>query len=255
MPIRMFTFYVKSDKIMSNKGDWRYKTLLNVLVAEDNMQISVHLSNMINTNTVRCIGILNEGTKVYQKIKELNPDVVILDLKMPGKNGIEILEEIQTDIKIKTKVFIYSGEMEYMALAREYKCVNRFYSKLTPAEEIARELEEMVEEISNKNTGDKITDILFKLGFAYYLKGTKFINDCILYSIVENEDKIKNIYKEISKQKGENIHTIKSNINTAINNMWNSTDRTKVRKILRLGECDKPSSKDVISMVKYYIVN
>lgn len=229
--------------------------MLNVLIAEDNMQKSVHLSNVINTNNVRCIGILNEGTKVYQKIKELNPDVVILDLKMPGKNGIEILNEIETDKRIKAKVFVYSGEMKYMALAREYKCVDRFFSKLTPAEEIARELEEMEEKIFNKSTGDKIIDILFKLGFTYSLKGTRFINDCILYSIVENEDNIKNIYREIAKQKGENMYTIKSNINTAVNNMWNSADKTKVRRILRLGECDKPSSKGVISMVKYYVVN
>lgn len=229
--------------------------MLNVLIVEDNLQISVHLSNMINTKNVRCIGILNEGTKVYQKLKELNPDVVILDLKMPGMNGLKILDEIEADKKIKTKVFIYSGEMKYMALAREYKCIDRFFSKLTPAEEIARELEEMVERILNKNTGDKIIDILFKLGFTYSLKGTRFINDCILYSIVEDEDNIKNIYAEIAKKKGKNMHTIKSNINTAINNMWKYTDKTRTRKILRLGECDKPSCKDVISMVKYYVVN
>ena len=229
--------------------------MLNVLIAEDNIQISVHLSNMINTKNVRCIGILNEGTKVSEKIEELNPDVLILDLKMPGRNGLEILKDIETNKRIKTKIFIYSGEMKYMTLAREYKCIDRFFSKLTPAEEIARELEGMVEQISNKNTGDKIMDILFKLGFTYSLKGTRFINDCILYSIVENEDNIKNIYAEIAKKKGENMHTIKSDINTAINNMWKCTDRTKTRRILRLGEYDKPSCKDVISMVKYYVAN
>ena len=228
--------------------------MLNVLIAEDNIQISVHLSNSINTKNVRCVGILNEGTKVYQKLKDLNLDVLILDLKMPG-NGLEILEKIQEDKKIKTKVFIYSGEMEYMALARKYTCIEKFFSKLTPAEEIAKELEDMVEEISNKNTGDKIIDILFKLGFTYSLKGTRLINDCILYSIVENEDNINNIYNEMAKRKGENIHTIKSDINTAINNMWKYTDRTKARRILRLGDYDKPSSKSVISMVKYYVSN
>lgn len=229
--------------------------MLNVLIAEDNIQISVHLSNMINTENVRCIGILNEGTKVYEKIEELNPDVLILDLKMPGKNGLEILKEIELNKKIKTKVFIYSGEMKYMTLAREYKCVDRFFSKLTPAEEISRVLDGMVEQISKKNTGDKIIDILFKLGFTYSLKGTRFINDCILYSIVEDEDNIKNIYAEIAKKKGENMNTIKSDINTAINNMWKYTDRAKTRRILRLGEYEKPSCKDVISMVKYYVAN
>lgn len=229
--------------------------MLNVLIAEDNVPISIHLSNMINTKNVRCIEILNDGTKVYQRLKDLDVDILILDLKMPGRNGIEILQEIQSDKSIKTKVFIYSGEMEYMKLAREYNCIDRFISKITPAEEIARELEEIADEVTNKNTQDKIINILFKLGFTYSLKGTKLINDCILYSIVENEDNIKKIYTEIARQRGENIHTIKSDINTAVRNMWRFTDKNKTRKILRIGESDKPSNKGVISMVKYYINN
>ena len=228
--------------------------MVNVLIAEDNVSTSIHLSNAINTRkNVKCVGILNEGTKVYQRVKELKPDVLILDLKMPDKNGIEILKEIQEDKSIKTKVIIYSGEMEYMALVKNYDCIIRFFSKIAPAEEVARELEKMEDVVSHNKTGEKIYDILFKIGFTYSLKGTKLINDCILYSIVENEDNLKKIYSEIARQKGENVHTVKSDINTAIKNMWRFGDRTKTRKILRLGENDNPSSKDVISMVKYYV--
>lgn len=229
--------------------------MLNVLIVEDDVQISIYLANKINTKNVRCIGILNEGTNVYEKIKELTPDVVILDLKLPDKNGLEILEEIEVDKKIKAKIFIYSGAVEEMSLAIKYKCVDRFFSKLTPVEEITRELERIVEEISNKNTEEKIIEILFRLGFTYSLKGTKLINDCILYSIIKKEDNVKNIYNEIAKAKGENMNTIKSDINTAINNMWKYTNKERTRRILRLGECDKPSSKNVIAMVKYYVGN
>jgi len=227
--------------------------MLNVLIAEDNVPISVQLSNVINTQNVRCIEILNEGTRVYERVKDLNPDILILDLKLPGMDGIKILEKMNKDNEIKTKVFIYSGQMEYMALARNFDCVERYISKLTPAEEIARQLEEVYDEKYNKKTSDKIRDILFKLGFAYSLKGTRLIIECILYSVVEKEDNVKNIYYHISREHGENIHTIKSDINTAINNMWRYTDRNKTRRILRLSSSDKPSSKNVISMVKYYV--
>lgn len=229
--------------------------MLNVLIAEDEMRISVHLSNAINTENVRCIGILNEGTKVYQRIKELKPDALILDLKMPGKNGIDILREIENDEKIQTRVIVYSGYTSYIAQARDYKCVDRYFTKMTPAEEISRVLEKMVEDVAKKKTKDKIFDILLNLGFPYSLQGTKFMNECILYSIVEDEDNIKNIYEEIARRKGKNVHTIKSDINTAIKSMWRYGDKVKTRKILRLGDMDKPSSKGIISMIKYYVVN
>lgn len=230
--------------------------MLNVLVAEDNVPMSVQISNMINTDNVRCVGILNNGSKVYQKLKDLKPDILILDLKLPGSNGLEILQKIEVDNSIKTKVFVYSGDMAYITLSREFKCVERFYSKLTPLEEISRELENLVDTFENKSTGDKVSDILFKLGFSYSLKGTRLISECIVYSITENEDKINRVYAAIAKRKKENINTIKADINTAVNNMWRySDDRNKVRRILRLGSIENPSSKRVITMVKYYINN
>lgn len=81
------------------------------------------------------------------------------------------------------------------------------------------------------------------------------MNDCILCSIIEDEDNINNIYLKIAKQKGQNVHTLKSDINTAISSMWRYTDKNKTREILRLGDWDKPSSKGIISMVKYHITN
>lgn len=228
--------------------------MLNVLIAEKDVQIGVHLLNTINTNEVRCLGILNEGSNVYKKVKELNPDVLILELKMPGKNGLDVLKEIQKDTTINTQVFVYSGETKYLEKARNYECVSRFFSKMTPAEEISRQLQEMSEKTTNKNIGKQISEILFSLGFTYSLKGTRLINACILYSIIEDEDNINKIYVKIAKEKGQNIHTIKSDINTAISSMWRYTDKKKTREILRLGNWDKPSSKGVISMVKYHIM-
>ena len=80
---------------------WEVQILLNVLIAENDMQKSVHLSNCINSPNVRCIGILNESTKVYQKIKELQPDVTIIDFG-EDKRGKQILEEIEGENKSET---------------------------------------------------------------------------------------------------------------------------------------------------------
>lgn len=227
--------------------------MLNVVIAEDNVSVSVHLSNAINTKNVRCIAILNEGTKVYQKIKETKADVLILDLKMPGKNGLQILRQIEDDEELKTKVIIYSGDMEYMKLAREYDFILKFISKLTPYEEVSRQLQTIEDEKTNKGLENKVTDILFKLGFAYSLKGTRLIKECILYSVQENNENINFLYDKVAKNRGCNPLTLKSDINTAVNYMWKYTDREKTRKILRIGEKDKPSTRTVITMVKYYI--
>lgn len=227
--------------------------MLNVLVAEDDVHVSINLSNEINTNEMRCIGILNDGTKVLQKIKEKEPDFLILDLKMPGRNGIQILEEIEKNEQIKTKVIVYSGEVTYMTLTSKFRCIERFYTKLTATQEIARQLKIIAENMYQNSINQRITEILLKIGFTYTLKGTRLIHNCILYSINNEVENINEIYNQMASDKKCNVHTIKSDIYTAINNMWRYADKTKVRKLLRIGDTDNPSSKNIIFMAKYYV--
>ena len=227
--------------------------MINVLIADDNIPISVHLSNTVNTDEIRCVGIVNEGNKVIQRLEELRPEVLILDLKMPKMSGLEVLEQIERDTSIKTKVYIYSGEMEYIAKALKYKCVERYYSKTTPAEQIVRDIEESTEEISNKTTEKKVYDLLFDLGFKYYLRGTRLFNECIVYSITNHEHNIDKIIKQLADEKNENAYTIRSDINNAINSMWDDADKKATRERLQLRRYDKPGARDIAAMITYHI--
>jgi len=56
---------------------------------------------------------VENGDKGIALLKEHNPDMVILDLKMPGKNGIETLEEIRgIDEKVPVIILTGYGDME-----------------------------------------------------------------------------------------------------------------------------------------------
>ncbi len=50
----------------------------------------------------------DNGEKGIAALKEYDPDMIILDLRMPGKNGLETLEEIR-DIDEKVPVIILTG--------------------------------------------------------------------------------------------------------------------------------------------------
>lgn len=64
----------------------------------------------------------------------------------------------------------------------------------------------------------QITNILRSLGLNTSSNGTKIINKIIQY-VIKNDIEfitLDNIYKEISKEYGFNIHTIKNNVNNAL---------------------------------------
>lgn len=56
------------------------------------------------------VEIITEGEKVMASLRKKRPDLLVLDLVMPGKNGFEVLKEIRADKKFKNlKVIIASN--------------------------------------------------------------------------------------------------------------------------------------------------
>lgn len=229
--------------------------MINVLIAEDNVPLSVHLSNVIYfTKEVHGVTIVNKGQDVFPAIKKLQPEVVILDLKLPGEDGISILNKIETDSELKnTKVIIYSGEPDYVQKAIGFSCVERFFNKGQQCEEVGIEIQKIAKSIQDKKMGKKIYDILCKLGFAPSHKGTRFLKECIEIAIKDNEENLNTMYEKVARGKKQSSHSVKADIQRAVNKMWKYANKEKVRKILRLAEDEKPSPKNIVPMVVFYM--
>lgn len=255
--LNLFTIYIKYDKILAiykNRIGGNY--MVKVLIAEDNVPMSVCLSNAINNyKNVQAVSIINEGTGVCRKIKALQPNILLLDMKMPGKNGIQILDEIKDNADMsKLKVVIYSGEQKYIQEAIRYENVVKFLDKgRTSIEDVSLEIKNIAEDIGKKSLDEMVLDRLLKLGFQTKFKGTYLLKDCIVFSLNSKKENMEDVYKSIAYLKNESSHTIKSNVKSAIDSMWKNTNKDLARRYLRLGENDRPSSKNVTTMIKYYI--
>lgn len=77
-----------------------------ILIAEDNPQFLSSLYNYLKKLTKNIITVKN-GKQALEKIKNISPSILLLDLQMPGINGIEILQAIED---MNVKVIIISGE-------------------------------------------------------------------------------------------------------------------------------------------------
>ena len=59
-------------------------------------------------NNVFVVGEAENGVDALQLIREKEPDLAILDIRMPEMNGIEVLKKIQ-ELKMKTRVCILTN--------------------------------------------------------------------------------------------------------------------------------------------------
>jgi len=68
--------------------------LCRVLIIDDNKMMRDALKPMLSTLGARVIAEAESGEEGIQAFKEHKPDATFLDIKMPGKSGVETLKDI-----------------------------------------------------------------------------------------------------------------------------------------------------------------
>lgn len=89
---------------------------IKVLVAEDHNIVREGLINCLNLNSeVIVVGEACNGIEALKKTKELEPDILLLDLSMPELDGIEVLQIIKKrSPEIKVIILTAHYEKEYI---------------------------------------------------------------------------------------------------------------------------------------------
>jgi len=68
---------------------------LRVLVVDDEELARVRIKGLLaEIPDVECVGEAENGIEAVEKARALAPDVMLLDIQMPGKNGFEVLEAL-----------------------------------------------------------------------------------------------------------------------------------------------------------------
>ena len=64
------------------------------MLVDDHDLFRTGLRNLLEEQGLQIVGEASEGSTALGLVRELAPDVVVMDLNMPGMNGIEATREI-----------------------------------------------------------------------------------------------------------------------------------------------------------------
>jgi DNA-binding NtrC family response regulator len=80
---------------------------INVLLVDDEEELIAAWVERMKLRGINATGVTN-GNEAIQKIKDTDYNVVVLDIKMPGIDGFEIMQQIQME-KPRLPIILITG--------------------------------------------------------------------------------------------------------------------------------------------------
>ena len=76
-----------------------------ILIADALASVVIAAATLLE-NSFEVVGTVSDGQAAIDAVLELKPDLVILDISMPGKNGLEVARELKSLANLTTIVFL-----------------------------------------------------------------------------------------------------------------------------------------------------
>ena len=112
---------------------------LRILIAEDDPLVAVTLSDQLTELGHNVIAVASDGEEAVMMARQVEPDIAILDIKMPNRDGISAAEEISRDLDLPILMLTAYSERPLVMRAAEAGAL-AYLLKPVAAEELAASL-------------------------------------------------------------------------------------------------------------------
>lgn len=95
--------------------------ITEVIIVDDHKMIREGLKQLLELeDNISVVGMASDGEECLSLLKKEKADLLLLDINMPNKNGLDILKEIKdTKIDIKVIMLTVHNEVDYLLRAIE----------------------------------------------------------------------------------------------------------------------------------------
>ena len=93
--------------------------MINVLLADDHVLIREGIKQLLEFDgSMKVIAEASDGIECLEKLKNVKPDILLLDINMPNMNGIDVLKELkEKNDPLKVLILTVHSEVEYLVKA------------------------------------------------------------------------------------------------------------------------------------------
>lgn len=95
--------------------------MIRIIIADDHAIVREGIRQLlVSTNEFEVIALAGDGFEALQRVRELECDLLLLDMSMPGKNGIDLIRQVKGE-KPKLRILVLSMHEERQYAIRAIK--------------------------------------------------------------------------------------------------------------------------------------
>ena len=239
--------------------------LTTVIIADNSEEFCSGLSNALqHSGGFQVLGTANDGEQALRMVSERKPDVLVLDLMLPKRDGISVLKNItgleRKPITLATSTFL----SEYVMSAAANLGVQYLMTKPCDMSLLVERLEEIRGGESCRKLSRKpdkagieamVTGIIHEIGVPAHIKGYQYLREAIMIA-VNDMDVInaitKVLYPQVAKTFGTTASRVERAIRHAIEVAWDRGDLDTLQSIFGYTVSNtkgKPTNSEFIALI------
>ena len=235
-----------------------------VVLADTGEEFRLGIAAGLNSEEdIQVVGQTGDGMELVRMARELEPDVVVMEMVLTGIDGLEALDEL-AKLERRPKVMILSsyirGNVADLAAA---KGADYFMTKPGRVSAVCERIRQITASGSTEadrdnkgvNLETRVTAIIHEVGVPAHIKGYQYLREAILIA-VNDMDVInavtKVLYPEVAKRFGTTASRVERAIRHAIEVAWDRGDLETLQKYFGYTVSNakgKPTNSEFIAMI------
>ncbi len=235
---------------------------VKVLIGDDSPSFGVNVASSLRKMDFYVVTRHKDGNTLFNAIKDISPDVVVIDAIMPNLDAIEFIKKLN-DSKIKRPYIIVVSSFDNQFIEKSVMELGASYYMRTPFE--IKALADRINTIINytsktENEGGQdlkviVTNIIHRIGVPAHVKGYHYLREAIILSV--NDGKMlssvtKELYPSVAKEFNTTPTRVERAIRHAIEIAWERGNIDTLNSLfgytINAGK-GKPTNSEFIALV------
>jgi len=227
-----------------------------LLIADQSEELCLALADVLQSEYH--IKLCLEGQETLQMLRSFRPDILVLDMMLPGLDGITLLQRAAESglnpMVLATTVYTNAYNEESLGLLGVGYCV----VKPCDIEGTADRIRDLSRRLNAPDPRVRIVKILNKMGFHSKYQGRDCLREAVPMMCKDRRQAItKELYPAVGEVLGLSALQVERSIRNAVEIAWKSRNEAVWKEYMPAGEANsgkKPTNGELICALADYIL-